>query len=152
MTKPCANASPTCPMPICNVPPSRTRPAACSPMAYLVSPIGSDGGANSGKSVAGLSSTALNSSAGKSPAPGMQRGGIMEIGVSSETAVDHWRSEALLDQVLRLRLFQRPRGKQGQADRAIGDRARVERIDDVVGLAEPKRQPDHQIGPDIADN
>ena len=40
-------------------------------MAYLVSVIGSDGGANSGKSVAGLSSTALNSSAGRSPAPGM---------------------------------------------------------------------------------
>src|SRR5664279_2949586 len=40
-------------------------------MAYLLSPIGSDGGANSGKSVSGLSSTALNSSAGRSPAPGM---------------------------------------------------------------------------------
>src|SRR5712675_1225870 len=40
-------------------------------MAYLVSVIGSDGGANSGNSVAGLSSTALNSSAGRSPAPGM---------------------------------------------------------------------------------
>ena len=40
-------------------------------MAYLVSLTGSAGGANSGKSVSGLSSTALNSSAARSPAPGM---------------------------------------------------------------------------------
>ena len=82
----------------------------------------------------------------------MQRVGISKIGVTAEQAVDHGRDEAVLDQVLWLRLLQRQRGKQRQADRAIGDRARIERIDDVVGLAEPKRQPHHQIGPDVADN
>lgn len=49
---------------LARAPPSRTRPAACSPIAYFwVSPIGSDGGANSGKFSLGLSSTAKNSSA-----------------------------------------------------------------------------------------
>ena len=69
----CARASPTCPMPICKVPPSRTRRAACRPMAYLASEIGSAGGANSGKSVAGLSSTAENSSAGQIARPRHER-------------------------------------------------------------------------------
>ena len=82
----------------------------------------------------------------------MQRVGISKIRVTAEQAVDHGRDEAVLDQVLWPWLLQRQRGKQRQADRTIGDRARIERIDDVVGLAEPKRQADHQIGPDIADD
>ena len=36
--------------------------------------------------------------------------------------------------------------------RAVGGRARIKRIDDVIGLAEPERQPDHEIGADIADD
>ena len=83
---------------------------------------------------------------------GMQRLGIGEIGVAAEQAVDHRRDEALLKQGLWSRLFQRQRGKDRQLDRAIGGGACVERVDDVVGLAKPKRQSDHQIGPDIADN
>ena len=55
-------------------------------------------------------------------------------------------------QILRLRLFQRQRGEERQIDRAVGAGARIERVDDVVGLAEPERQADHQIGPDIADD
>ena len=82
----------------------------------------------------------------------MQCVGIGEIGIAAEQPVDDRRYEAPFQQVLRLRLFQRQRGKEGQVDRAVGGRARVERIDDVVGLAEPERQPDHQIGPDIADD
>ena len=83
---------------------------------------------------------------------GMQRLGIGEIGIAAEQAVDDWRDEALLKQVLWLRFFQRQRGKDGQLDRAVGGGPRVERVDDVVRLAEPKRQPDHQIAPDIADD
>ena len=51
-----------------------------------------------------------------------------------------------------LRLFQRQRGKERQVDRAVGGGARVERVDDVVGLAEPERQADHEVGSDIADD
>ena len=83
---------------------------------------------------------------------GMQRLGIGEIGVAAEQALDHRRDKALLKQVLWPRFFQRQRGKDGQLDRAIGGGARVKRVDDVVRLAEPERQPDHQIGPDIADD
>ena len=83
---------------------------------------------------------------------GMQRLGIGEIGVAAEQALDHRRDETLLKQVLWPRFFQRQRGKDGQLDRAIGGGARVERVDDVVRLAEPERQPDHQIGADIADD
>ncbi len=82
----------------------------------------------------------------------MQRIGIGQIGIAAEQAVDHRRDEAPLKQVRRLRFFQRQRGKKGQADGAVGAGARVERVDDVVGLAEPERQSDHQIGPDIADD
>ena len=77
---------------------------------------------------------------------GMQRVGIGEIGIAAEQALDHGRDEAPLEQVLGLRLFQRQRGKQRQVDGAVGGGARIQRIDDVVGLAEPERQPDHQIG------
>ena len=83
---------------------------------------------------------------------GMQRVGIGEIGVAAEQALDHRRDEALLEQGLWLGFFQRQRGKDGQLDRAIGGGARVQRVDDVVGLAERERQSDHQIGPDIADD
>ena len=41
----------------------------------------------------------------------MQRVGISKIGVTAEQAVDHGRDEAVLDQVLWFRLFQRQRGK-----------------------------------------
>jgi len=48
----------------------RTWPAAWSPMAFLYRRSVA-GGANSGKSVPGLSRIALNSSAARSPLPGM---------------------------------------------------------------------------------
>ena len=83
---------------------------------------------------------------------GMQRLGISEIGVAAEQALDHRRDEALLEQVLWPRFFQGQRGKNGQLDRAVGGGARIERVDDVVRLAEPERQADHQVGPDLADD
>ena len=83
---------------------------------------------------------------------GMQRVGIGQIRIATEQAVDHRRDEAPLQQVRRPRLFQRQRGKEREVDRTIGAGARVERVGDVIGLAKPERQPDHQIGPDIADD
>ena len=71
---------------------------------------------------------------------GTQRIGIGEIGIAAEQPLDHRRDEAPLQQIGRLRLFQRQRGKEGQIDGAVGGRARIERVDDVVGLAEPERQ------------
>ena len=83
---------------------------------------------------------------------GMQRLGIGEVGIEAEQALDHRHNEAPLKQVRGPGLLQRQRGEESQIDGAIGGGARVERVDDVVGLAEPERQPDHQIGPDIADD
>src|SRR6267143_67051 len=69
-----------------------------------------------------------------------QRVGISEIRIAAEQSLDHRRDEAPLKRIRRLRFFQRQRGKQGQADRAVGGGARVERVNDVIGLAEPDRQ------------
>ncbi len=82
----------------------------------------------------------------------MQRVGIGQIRIAPEQAVDHRGNKAPLQQVCRLRFFQRQRGKKGQIDCAVGGGARVERVDDVVGLAEPERQPDDEVGPDVADD
>jgi hypothetical protein len=78
--------------------------------------------------------------------------GIGEIGISAEQAFDNRLDETALQQVGRLWFFQRQRGKEGQADGAIGDGARVQRVDDVIRLAEPERQSDDQIGPDLAND
>ena len=82
----------------------------------------------------------------------MQRARIGKIRIAAEQPVDHRTDEALFKQTARPRLFQRQRGKQGQLDGAVGDRTGVERVDDVVGLAEPERQSDHEVGSDIADD
>ena len=75
-------------------------------MAYLVSLIGSAGGANSGKSVSGLSSTALNSSAGRSPAPGMNGSSELTWPISLNDARPSLRARKMSSvvSVLQLRL------------------------------------------------
>jgi|GEM_PF-3083273 len=83
---------------------------------------------------------------------GMQRLCIGEIRIAAEQPIDHRTDEALLEQALRLRLFQRQRREQRQIDGAVGGGARVQRIDDVVGLAKPQRQPNHEFGSDITDD
>ena len=82
----------------------------------------------------------------------MQRIGISEIGIAAKQAVDHRRDEAAFQQVRRFRLFQRQSGKEGQVDAAVGAGACEQRIGNVVGLAEPERQPDHEVGSDIAND
>jgi hypothetical protein len=70
---------------------------------------------------------------------GVQGIGIGESGVAAEQPVDHGHDEAPFQQVFGLRLFKRQRGEKGQTDRAVCGRAGVERVDDVIGLAEPER-------------
>ena len=83
---------------------------------------------------------------------GMQRAGIGEVRIAAEQPVDHGADKAPFQQACRLWLFQRQRGKKRQVDRAVGGRAGIKRIDNVIGLAEPERQSDNEVGPDIADN
>ncbi len=83
---------------------------------------------------------------------GMQRIGIGQIGIATEQAIDDRRDEAALQQIGGLWLFQRQRGKQRQIDAPIRDGTGIKRVDDVVGLAEPERQPDHQISSDVAND
>jgi len=88
---------------------------------------------------------------GRQPARA-ERIGIGEIGITAEQAVDDRRDEATLDQALRFRLFQRQRREQCQLDVRIRNCACIERVDDMVGLAEAERQADHEVGADIADD
>ena len=83
---------------------------------------------------------------------GMQRAGIGQVGISAEQAIDHRADEAPFEQARGPRLFQRQRRKQGELDRTVGGGAGVQRVDDMVGLAEPERQADHEVGSDIADD
>jgi len=81
-----------------------------------------------------------------------QRLGVGQIGIPTEQTVDHRRDEPAFDQSLRLRLLQCQRRQQCQLDVRIGTGPRIESVDDVIGFAEAKRQPDHQIGSDVANN
>ena len=83
---------------------------------------------------------------------GAQRRGISEIGISTKQPLDDRRDEAPLQQIGRPRLFQRQRREEGETDGAVGNRARIKRVDDVIGFAEAERQADHEIGPDIGDD
>ena len=52
----------------------------------------------------------------------MQRARIGKIRIAAEQPVDHRTDEAPFEQIARPWFFQRQRGKQGQLDRAVGDR------------------------------
>ena len=83
---------------------------------------------------------------------GMQRAGIRQVGIATKQAIDHRADEAPFEQARGPRLFQRQRRKERQLDRTVGGGACVQRVDDMVGLAEPERQADHEVGADIADD
>ena len=83
---------------------------------------------------------------------GMQRAGIRKVGIATKQPIDHRADEAPVEQARRPRFLQRQRRKQGELDRTVGGGARVQRIDDMVGLAEPEWQADHEAGSDIADD
>ena len=82
----------------------------------------------------------------------MQRVGVGKIRIAAEQPVDHGGDETPFQQIVRFRLFQRQRGKERQLDGAVGGGAGVQRIDDVIGLAETERQADHEVGSDVADD
>ncbi len=81
-----------------------------------------------------------------------QRLGIGEIGITAKEPVDHRCDEARLQQVAGFRLLQRQRREEGEFDGTVGCGARIERVDDVIGLAEPERQADHELVADVADD
>ena len=78
--------------------------------------------------------------------------GIGKVGIAAEQTLDHRSDETPLQQVRRIGFFQGQRGKESQVDGAIGGRASIERVDDVIRLAKPERQSDHQIRPNVADD
>ena len=83
----------------------------------------------------------------------MQRAGIGEIGIAAEQAIDHRADEAPFEQARCGRGFSSVSAvKNVRLIDAVGGGARVERVDDVVGLAEPERQRHHEVGADIADD
>ena len=83
---------------------------------------------------------------------GMQRRGICEVGIAAKQAIDHRADEAPFEQAGGPWFFQRQRREQCEFDRTIGGGARVQRVDDMVGLAKPERQADHEVGSDITDD
>ncbi|GAB1715629.1 MAG: hypothetical protein NTAFB05_06710 [Nitrobacter sp.] len=82
----------------------------------------------------------------------VQGGGVVEVGPATEQAIDHRCDESLFQFARRPRLLQRQRREESQVEVAIGCGALVERIDDVIGLAEPERQSHHQTRADVADD
>lgn len=76
------------------------------PIAYLVSLIGSEGGANKGKSTAALSSIALNCSPSRSPSPGMNGSSELTCPISLNEARPSARARntSTVVSVLQLRL------------------------------------------------
>ena len=83
---------------------------------------------------------------------GMQRAGIGQVGIAAKQAIDHRADEAPFEQARGPWFFQRQRREQGELDRTVGGGACVQRVDDMVGLAKPERQADHEVGSDIADD
>ena len=83
---------------------------------------------------------------------GMQRAGVGQVGIAAKQAINHRADEAPFEQARGPRFFQRQRRKQGELDRTVGGGTRVQRVDDMVGLAKPERQADHEVGSDIADD
>lgn len=83
---------------------------------------------------------------------GVERLGVVQIGIAAEQAIDDRPDKPLLKGGRWSRLFQRQCREDRQMDRWIGHRAPEQRIDDVIRLAQPERQPDDQPRPDVADN
>ena len=88
---------------------------------------------------------------GRQP-PRAQRRDIGQIRIAAEQPLDHRGAKARFQKTPRLRLLQRQRREQGQADGRISRRPRIQRIDDVVGLAKPERQTHHEVLADITDD
>jgi len=80
----------------------------------------------------------------------VQRIDIGQIRIAAEQAIDDGRDERRSSRFAGFGFSSVSAEKKVRLMARVGASARIERVDDVVGLAEPKRQPDHQFGPDIA--
>ncbi len=83
---------------------------------------------------------------------GVQRSGIGEVGIAAEHALRERRDEAPLEAGPRARLLERQRCEDSKMDRRIGRGAREQGIGDVIGLAEPERQSEHDLLADAGDD
>ncbi|KAH2811748.1 hypothetical protein KXV85_005258, partial [Aspergillus fumigatus] len=84
--------------------------------------------------------------------PGTQRRDVGKVRIAAEQPLEQRPAEARFEQACRPRLLQGQRREQRKLDGGIGRRAGIERIDDVVGLAEPERQAHHEVLADVADD
>jgi hypothetical protein len=80
------------------------------------------------------------------------RDGIGELRIAGEEALRERRYEAPFEIALPARLLQGERGEDAQIDRRIGGRAIKQRVGDVIGLAQPERQRQHDILADAGDD
>jgi len=82
----------------------------------------------------------------------VQRQRVSELGIAGEDAVRDRLQEAPFEVALAARLLQGERGEDAQLDRGIGDRAREQRVGDVIGLAEAERHRQLDIFADAFDD
>ena len=84
--------------------------------------------------------------------PGALRHAIRELRIACKQPLRHRRHEPAFQVLPGMRLLQGQRGENAQLDRRIGNRARVERIRHVIGLADAERQPENNILADPRDD
>ena len=77
---------------------------------------------------------------------------IGEVRIAAEATLRDRVDEAPLQLRAGMRLCQRQRGENAQADGGVGHRAGKQRIGHVIGLAEPERQRQHDLLADARDD
>ena len=81
-----------------------------------------------------------------------QRDAIGELRIAGEEALRERGNEAAFEVALPARLLQGECGEDAQVDRRIGGGAGEQRVGDVIGLAQPERQRQHDILADAGDD
>ena len=84
--------------------------------------------------------------------PGADRSRVVQRRVSGEQALGDGVKEAAFQLALGARGLQCQRRENGQVDRGVGRSPGIERIGDVIGLAEAERQGEHDRLADLLDN
>ena len=79
-------------------------------------------------------------------------GGVIERRIAGEQPPRHRIEETVFEIAVGARRFERQRGENGQRYRAVGHRLGEQRIGDVIGLAEAKRQRQHDGLADFFDD
>ena len=83
---------------------------------------------------------------------GVDRRRVIERRIAGEQPLRDGIEKTPFQLALGARRFQRQRGEDGQPDRTVGDRLGIERIGDVIGLAEAERQGEHDGLADFLDD